>query len=330
MEYIDIDNRDKNFNTNEQGQETGLDAILKSYTKPRTNDAGSDLDPPARLLNFCEYLSYITDAHLLNSAIEYVKAQDLLNDFDTNFDALKQQLSAENYSDEDLIKIKAIVFSLQARFEIYKVVFNPSNVNLPFFNFEFKNRIIEHNLDFAKGVILRNNDIDYKERIKTLSLEDAKRLYNSRIKNLEDLEYKHNTDISSKTIKYLKSNKKRLIETKKSELEAPLPPTPPKDEQGDAIDEEDETVKKNNYLLSTIEGFLEPIIELMSASDYSILVNSLKTYFDTGAFPTLTKVITIKGRPNKKAIGWILNRIFESQSKGVELSLLHFCKYDYP
>ncbi len=52
----------------------------------------------------------------------------------------------------------------------------------------------------------------------------------------------------------------------------------------------------------------------------------MKTYFDTEAFPILTKQITITGRPNKKAIGWILNRIFESQGKGVELPLLHFSK----
>jgi hypothetical protein len=226
MEYIDIDHRDKNFSKNEQGQETGLDAILQSYTKPRTNDAGLDLNPIDRLLNFCEYLSYITDEHLLNSAIKYVKTEVLLNNFDTDFDTLKQPLNREKHSDEDLIKIKAIIFSLRARFEIYKVVFNPSYINLPFFHIEFKNRIIEHNLEFAKGVILRNNDIDYKEQIKTLSLEDAKRLYNSRIENLEDLEHRHNTDISSKTIKYLKINKKRLIETKKSELKIPQHPTP--------------------------------------------------------------------------------------------------------
>lgn len=325
MEYIDIDHRDKNFNKNEQGQETGLDAILQSYTKPRTNDAGLDLNPIDRLLNFCEYLSYITDEHLLNSAIKYVKTEVLLNNFDTDFDTLKQPLNREKHSDEDLIKIKAIIFSLQARFEIYKVVFNPSYINLPFFHIEFKNRIIEHNLEFAKGVILRNNDIDYKEQIKTLSLEDAKRLYNLRIENLEDLEYKHDTDISSKTIKYLKSNKKRLIETKKSELETPQQSTQPEKNLSEAREgEQDDT--ENDFLLSTIEDFLDPISELMIAIDHAILVNSLKTYFDTGAFPILTKKINIVGKPNMKAIGWIFNRIFESQGKGVELPLLHFCK----
>lgn len=240
MEYIDIDNRDKKFNKNEQGQEAGLFAILQSYTKPRTNDAGLDLNPIGQLINFCEYLSYITDANFLNSAIEYVKDQISLNNFDAYFDTLKQQLlSKEKYSGEDLIKIKAIVFSLKARFEISKVYFSPPNFNLPFFYINYENRIIEHNLEFAKGIILRNNDIDYKEQIKTLSLEDAKRLYNSRIEKLEDLEHKHDTDISSKTIKYLKSNKKRLIETKKSELEAPKPPTPPEYKQGEARKEKE-------------------------------------------------------------------------------------------
>lgn len=254
MEYIDIDNRDEKFNKNEQGQEAGLYAILQSYTKPRTSDAGLDLNPIDQLINFCEYLSYITDANFLNSAIEYVKGQISLNNFDADFDTLKQQqLSKEKYSDEDLIKIKAINFSLKARFEIYKVCFNPPNFNLPFFYINYENRIIEHNLEFAKGVILRNNDIDYKEQIKTRPLEDAKRLYNSRIENLEDLEHKHNTDISSKTIKYLKSNKKRLIETKKSELEAPQPPTPPESNSSATKEyDQDETEKQVNQFAKNI------------------------------------------------------------------------------
>ncbi|NGY38864.1 hypothetical protein FQU23_015275 [Flavobacterium sp. XN-5] len=203
FEQIDIDNRDKIWTNNE------LNNILQSYTKPRTNDAGLELEPLTRLVNFCEYTSYITDEKLLNEAINYIKKESYLIDTDKKFEALKNRFN-KVYSDSDWKIIKAIFYSLEARFQIFIANINPSNYNQPFFYFEIKDRVIYHNLNFVKEITLRNSDIDFKENIKALPIETRKEIYDKRIESLIDLDYKHGTNISSKTIKYLKKSKKSL------------------------------------------------------------------------------------------------------------------------
>jgi hypothetical protein len=221
FEVIDIDIRDKVFEEILQGQQIGLNRVLDSYTKQKSNDAGVELNEITKLINFCEYISYITDEQLLKGAIEYVEKQILLLKLDIDSETLKCQFDSENFSEIDLIKINAIHFSLKARFEIYAKVFQPDIVNLPFFYIKPVGRKIEHNFNFAIRVILSNNEIDYKEKLKTIPTKEAKRLYDSRIVNLEDLELKHGTTTSKETIKYLKSNKKRLIEKSKNEIKEP-------------------------------------------------------------------------------------------------------------
>jgi hypothetical protein len=83
---------------------------------------------------------------------------------------------------------------------------------------------------------------------------------------------------------------------------------------------------ENDFTLSTIEDWLFEFKVKMSDTDYQNLVSALIQYFETGAFPKLSKPIQINGRPNKKLFGWALNRIFEAKSKGVEKELLQFAK----
>lgn len=83
---------------------------------------------------------------------------------------------------------------------------------------------------------------------------------------------------------------------------------------------------ENNFTLSTIEDWLFQFKESMNESDYKNLVSALIQYFDKGKFPTLTKPIQIKGRPNKKLFGWALNRVFAAKGKGIEKELLLFAK----
>jgi hypothetical protein len=79
--------------------------------------------------------------------------------------------------------------------------------------------------------------------------------------------------------------------------------------------------------LSTIEYFLHPFKDInIKEDDYKTLVDALNEYFQTGLFPKLNKVIQIKGRPNKKRLGWAINRIFAEMSKGIEKDLLIFAK----
>jgi len=89
---------------------------------------------------------------------------------------------------------------------------------------------------------------------------------------------------------------------------------------------EQEQQTDNDFTLSTIEDWLHEFKNRMTETDYHTLVSALKQYFDTGKFPTLLKPIQINGRPNKKLIGWHLNRIFEAKGKGIEKELLQFAK----
>lgn len=87
-----------------------------------------------------------------------------------------------------------------------------------------------------------------------------------------------------------------------------------------------EPEQENNFLHSTIEDWLFEFKEQMTEFDYNSLVSALIHYFDNGVFPELRKPIQINGRPNKKLLGWALNRIFEAHGKSVEKELLIFAK----
>jgi hypothetical protein len=137
FEQIDIDNRDKIWTNNE------LNSILHSYTKPRINDSGLELEPLTRLVNFSEYTSYITDEKLLNEAINYIKKESYLIETDKKFEALKNRFN-KVYSNSDWKIIKAIFYSLEARFQIFIANINPSNYIQPFSYFEIKDRVIYH------------------------------------------------------------------------------------------------------------------------------------------------------------------------------------------
>lgn len=87
-----------------------------------------------------------------------------------------------------------------------------------------------------------------------------------------------------------------------------------------------EQKKPNDFTRSSIEDWIFEFKEKMSDEDYDNLVSALMQYFDTGIFPELSKPIKINGRVNKKLFGWALNRVFEYQGKGVQLSLLKFAR----
>ena len=86
-------------------------------------------------------------------------------------------------------------------------------------------------------------------------------------------------------------------------------------------------IEINNITISTIENWLFEFKErnIIVEPHYTKLVNALIYYFDNGIFPKLDSEIKV-GRVNKKLLGWHLNRIFHSEGKGVEISLLKFAK----
>ena len=85
--------------------------------------------------------------------------------------------------------------------------------------------------------------------------------------------------------------------------------------------------EKNNLTVSTIEGWLIEFKEqkILIEKHYKNLVTALNDYFEKGTFPKLENKIKV-GRVNKKRFGWVLNRIFHAEGKGIEIDLLRFAK----
>lgn len=92
----------------------------------------------------------------------------------------------------------------------------------------------------------------------------------------------------------------------------------------DAAPEPEPEEADNNSTRSTIEEHLEPYRVNMSAVDFDTLTNALQHYLETEEFPEIEKPLQVNGRPNKKAFGWAINRIFDAQGKGIDVKILHF------
>lgn len=90
--------------------------------------------------------------------------------------------------------------------------------------------------------------------------------------------------------------------------------------------EHSDTDKENDFILSTIEDWLINFKEKMNEVDYETLISVLKNYLTTNTFLDISKPIKVNGKVNMKAFGWALNRILDSQSKGIEKEFLIFAK----
>jgi hypothetical protein len=67
----------------------------------------------------------------------------------------------------------------------------------------------------------------------------------------------------------------------------------------------------NDYTRSTIEDYLEDIVDDINPGDYSVLVDALYCYFTTSKFPKLERKIIFK-RVNKKKVGWALKEVYKN------------------
>lgn len=88
---------------------------------------------------------------------------------------------------------------------------------------------------------------------------------------------------------------------------------------------EESQMMDEDISLSNIKKMLSEFKNNMNEKDFISLAEALDTYLKKGTFPTLIKPISV-GRVNKKSFGWILNRIFESQGRGIEKQLLQFAQ----
>lgn len=78
-------------------------------------------------------------------------------------------------------------------------------------------------------------------------------------------------------------------------------------------------------LLSSFENHLFDFKEKIKGSDYNNLIYALKTYFETGEFPKLEKIICVN-RISKKEFGWSLNMIHQEQKGSLSKDYLRFAK----
>lgn len=157
FEIIEIENSNENFTDIE------LNEYLHNHTKTKSNKD----ELTQQLIDFCKYISYLTNDKILNGAIEYVKKSVSLNltNFDTDFNILIQQFVTENILAKDLIKIKAIYFSLVVRYNIMIKQENPPEMEEPMLDFfiDEENKLIYHNLSFVLKRVKENYDVGFIE-----------------------------------------------------------------------------------------------------------------------------------------------------------------------
>ncbi len=82
-------------------------------------------------------------------------------------------------------------------------------------------------------------------------------------------------------------------------------------------------------LIATIDDYLLKFKENknINDTDYQILTDALKQYFEKGTFPILNKVIKVTGL-NKKKLGWALKELYSFRKSGnLSVEYLRFAKH---
>lgn len=221
FEIIDIENRDENFTDIE------LNEILHDHTKTITNND----DLTRQLIDFCKYISYVKDETLLNDAIKYVKKNVPinLNNFDADF---KQITVTGNFSDNDLIKIKAIYFSLIVRYEIMVIKENPPQMEPPIFDFyiDVDNKLVYYNLRFVLNQIRNNYDVGFVEFTHKKPLNEAMPYYIDYITELQNSHHRR-LEVNTERILFITNAKNNYLERQQYLNNQPQPPTPPEKTQ---------------------------------------------------------------------------------------------------
>lgn len=211
-EQIHLDKRDRNL-TNEQIEQELV--LLDDTSKPYYNVYGYELNSNSRLNVFCDYILYLTDEEKLNSAISYVK-KVLGPDF--SFDLIEDDLKKQDngiYSQKDWTIIKAIYFSLFAKYFIFNKTFCNADNPAPQFGINLTKRVITHNFPFVQDLVFRKADILLKQEILKLPFDKAILFLNEEIGKLTDLDHQHRTTISENRIQYYEKLKKAVYENQK-------------------------------------------------------------------------------------------------------------------
>ena len=83
---------------------------------------------------------------------------------------------------------------------------------------------------------------------------------------------------------------------------------------------------ENNYIKSTIDDYLQELLEDIDTPNYNRLVNALYSYFSNSVFPTLSNKIIFK-RVNKKKVGWALKEVYKNiKTESLDIEYLRFAQ----
>lgn len=221
LEVIDINNRDRNL-TNTQ-----LNDYLKKLfdcDKPYFNKYGDELNNETRFLLICRDSSYITDNDFANRIIELIKRHLNSEALNNEFENLLVKINGKCFSSEELIKIKAITFSLLSYYELKTKINTPPGYTSPGLTIQFddENKFIYHNLTFVENIVESKYYIAFTDHQETIPFEEAIINYNEAIRSNE--EYGYNQDAYS--VQVLKRGKKDLVKRNKSKIKVPQKQAP--------------------------------------------------------------------------------------------------------
>lgn len=213
MEQIDIDNTDENY-SNE-----GILKSLKYYIEHNEiiyDEQGIEVTKFEIIRYVCIIIMHLTDENILNHTINYLKTIGLLKDADEKFKNLKQNLIS-TYTEIDLIKIKAILYSLTAHYELNIKALKPPKSKEPNpFNITLRNRTIEHNMDEIIKQIQQEVTLKFVNDNEILPIEEQKKAIDSWITNIYKINYSKSTTMFCDDIIFLKGISEHLVEPTKN------------------------------------------------------------------------------------------------------------------
>ena len=215
LEQIDIDNREFNYSTDD------IFNILKNYIEYKEkiyDDDGVEVNLYYRLLIVCGFTGYLTDEKLLNHTLDVLRKFDLIDEIEEDF----ENKLCSPYSETDIIKIKAIYYSLTSLRKLnFKALKFPKSKNLVLLEINLKNRVIEHNLSEVLNSSQKNNVIQFKENISILPTNRQKDEINKWIRSALDVGYSKGTNMFEDDINHLEKISNHLIEPKTNQQTTP-------------------------------------------------------------------------------------------------------------
>lgn len=153
------------------------------------------------------------------------------------------------------------------------------------------NRILSSTLEemVNTGIIKENGEIDLEKKSETKKINS-------------ELRYSFHTIIKAKILKIEFENLEKQSRFK----------TVQNLEQSNVQNPIGENNKVNDFTISTIEDYLDPIKDKFPDTSYSLLVEELNSYFTHGIFTNSNETISTINKINKKALGWRLNELYRA------------------